>query len=254
MGVGVEIVEFSQVLQQGTGGRPLGDELLAAVVRAGIVTASLVQREVRAEVTAATGPCRRWFTVPGSAEIAVGLSDEDATGFVELLFGAPVVRVARPLAPIERRVLGTHLAPFLAPVALALGHSIDVDAPLVECGEPPAGIDWTRFGVIFNVEGAALACTIAVQDNRLVGVVPTGSDSLTIDRIFVEAQVELRHIRVTYGELAALRPGDVLSCGSREDDPIGAWIDDRLAFEGTVIADEDGLVFHIITNHLEHVA
>lgn len=255
MGVGVEIVQFSQVLQQGTGGRPLGDELLAAVVRAGIVTASLVQREVRAEVTAAPGPSRRWFAVPGSEKIAVGLADEDATGFVEMLFGAPVVRVARPLAPIERRVLATHLAPFLAPVALALGHAIDVDSPLVECGEPPAGIDWSRFGVIFTIDGVALSCTIAVQDHAGIGGgEPLQGGSLTVDRILVEAQIALRNIKVTYGELASLRPGDVLACGAREDDLIGAWVDDRLAFEGTVVADDDGLVFHITTNHLEHVA
>ncbi len=253
MGVGVEIVQFSQVLEQGTGGRPLGDELLAAAVRAAIVTASLVQREVRAEVTAAPGPCRRWFAAPGAPEIAIGLGDEDATGFVELLFGAPVVRVSRPLAPIERRVLGMHLPPFLAPVAQVLGQPIDVDATLVECGEPPAGIDWTRFGVIFTVDGVALSCTIAVKDRR-GSRATAATDLLAVDRILVEAQVALHGIRITYGELAALRPGDVLACGVREDDPIDAFVDDRLAFEGRVVAGDDGLAFHITTNHLEHVA
>jgi hypothetical protein len=252
MGVGVEIIEFSHVLQQGTGGRPLGDELLAAVVRAGIVTASLVQREVRAEVTAAPGPCRRWFAVPGSAQIAVGLADEDATGFVELLFGAPVARVARPLAPIERRVLGTHLAPFLAPVAHTLGHPIDVDTPLVECDEPPASIDWSRFGVIFTIDGISLSCTIAVKDH--VRIESSSSDGLNVDRILVEAYIALHDIRVTYGELAALQPGDVLTCGVAEDEPIGAWIEDRLAFEGRIVADDDGLAYHITANHLESVA
>ena len=251
----VEIVDFSQVLQQSTSGRSLGDEILGAVVRAGIIAASLVQRDVRADATTLPAACKRWFAQAGNDNLVVGLSDEDAVALTEVLFGGPPVASSRPLAPVERRVLGSYLAIILAPIATAVERPINPDEPLGESSEPPDGADWLRFGVSFSIDDAQVACTVAVRDVRsTIAASASSTASPHVEDIAVEAEVSLRNVRMAWGELASLRVGDVISCGVTEDQPIKAFIADRLAYEGRVTATDDAFVYEIVTTYLERLA
>ena len=251
----VEIVDFSQVLQQSTSGRSLGDEILASVVRSGIIAGSMVQRDVRADSTSVPGACQRWFAQPGNDAFFVGLSDEDAVGFTEVLFGAPAVRDVRSLSPVERRVLGTHLAIFLAPIAHAVERAIAAEVALVEATEPPDDADWLRFGVSFTIDDVALSCTIAARDRRPAVAGASGNAAVPpVEEIAVDAEVALRNIRMAWGALAGLRVGDVISCAITEDHPINAWVGDRLVFGGQVTAQDDQLVYEIQTTYLERFA
>lgn len=252
MGVQVEIVDFSQVLQQSTSGRSLGDEILASVVRSAIIAAAMVSRDVRADATSVPGVCTRWLAQPGNNEFFVGLSDEDAVGFTEVFFGAPPLREARTLSPVERRVLGTHLAVFVAPIAGAVERPISPDSALVDASEPPDSADWVRFGVTFTIDDVALSCTVAARDVR--GATPGGSAVPYVEDIPVRAEVALRNIHMAWGDLATLRVGDVISCAVAEDQPIKAWVGSRVAFEGRVIALDDEIVYEIQTTYLERSA
>jgi flagellar motor switch/type III secretory pathway protein FliN len=251
----VEIVDFSQVLQQSTSGRSLGDEILGSVVRAGIIAASLVQRDVRADATTLPAACQRWFSQPGNDNLVVGLTDDDAVAFTEVFFGGPAVVSSRPLAPVERRVLGTYLAIIVAPIASAVDRPIDPDNALAEAVEPPDNADWMRFGVSFAIDEAQLSCTIAVRDVRAaVGASASSSAPPQVEDIPVEAEVSLRNVRMAWGELASLRIGDVINCAVTEDQPIKAYIADRLAFEGRVTATDDAFVYEVLTTYLERSA
>jgi flagellar motor switch/type III secretory pathway protein FliN len=249
----VEIVDFSQVLQQSTSGRSLGDEILGSVVRAGIIAASLVQRDVRADATTLPASCHRWLAQPGNDNLVVGLSDTDAVAFTEVFFGGPAVSSTRSLAPVERRVLGAYLAIILAPIAAAVERPIDPDVALGEAGEPPDDADWMRFGVSFAIEDAQLSCTIAVRDLRAVGVTASSAKSPQVEDIAVETEVSLRNVRMAWGQLAALRVGDVINCAVTEDQPIKAFIADRLAFEGRVTATDDAFIYEVSTTYLERL-
>ena len=254
MSVRVEIVDFSQVLQQSTSGRSLGDEILGSVVRSGIIAASLIQRDVRAEATSVAGLCDRWFVQPGNDNFVVGLADEDAAGFTEVFFGAPAVREARSLAPVERRVLGTYLTIFLAPIANALDRPISVESALVEAIEPPNNADWLRFGVTFTIDETPLTCAIAVREVRAAGLGSTSTaPSASVEDIAVDAEVALRGIHIAWGALAELAVGDVINCGIAEDQPITAWVANRPAFEGRVTATDEGFVYEITTTNLERI-
>ena len=251
----VEIVDFSQVLQQSTSGRSLGDEILGAVVRAGIIAASLVQRDVRADATTLPASCKRWFAQPGNDNLVVGLSDEDAVGFTEVFFGGPAVTSSRPLAPVERRVLGAYLAIILAPIASAVERPIDPDVALGEWTEPSDNADWMRFGVSFAIEETTLSCTVAVRDLRAtVGSSASMSAAPQVEDISVEAEVSLRNVRMAWGDLATLRVGDVINCAVAEDQPIKAYIANRMVFEGRVTATDDAFVYEVLTTHLERLA
>ena len=251
----MEIVDFSQVLQQSTSGRSLGDEILASVVRAGIIAGSMVQRDVRADSTSVPGACQRWLAQPGNDAFVVGLSDEDAVGFTEVFFGAPAVRIARSLSPVERRVLGAHLSIIVAPIANAVERAISPEVALIEVLEPPDDADWLRFGVTFTIDDVALACTVAVRDLRsaMSGFQP-GAVVPSVRDIAVDTEVALRNIRMAWGALAGLRVGDVVSCAVTEEQPIKAWVGDNVAFEGQVIARETTLVYEIHTTYLERFA
>lgn len=250
----VEIVDFSQVLQQSTSGRSLGDEILGAVVRAGIIAASLVQRDVRADATTLPSPCQRWLAQQGNDNLVVGLSDADAVAFTEVFFGGPAVSSSRPLAPVERRVLGAYLAIILAPIAAAVERSIDPEVGLGETGEPPDDADWMRFGVSFAIEDAQLSCTVAVRDLRAtVGVAASSANPPQVADIAVETEVSLRNVRMAWGQLASLRVGDVINCAVTEDQPIKAFIADRLAFEGRVTATDDAFIYEVSTTYLERL-
>jgi flagellar motor switch protein FliM len=251
----VEIVDFSQVLQQSASGRSLGDEILGAVVRAGIIAASLVQRDVRADATTLPSSCQRWFVQPGNENFVVGLSDEDAVAFTEVFFGGPAIASSRPLAPVERRVLGTYLAMILAPIAGAVERPIDPELALGEWSEPADNADWIRFGVSFAIESTTLSCTVAVRDLRAtIGASAASTTPPQVEDIAVEAEVSLRNIRMAWGDLAALRVGDVINCAVPEDQPIKAFIADRLVFEGQVTATDEAFVYEVLTTHLERLA
>ncbi len=252
MGVQVEIVDFSQVLQQSTSGHSLGDEILASVVRSAIIASSMVSRDVRADATSVPGACTRWLGQPGNHEFFVGLSSEDAVAFTEVFFGAPPLREARTLSPVERRVLGTHLAVFLAPIAGAVERPITPDSALVDAPEPPEGGDWVRFGVSYTIDDVALSCTIAARGVRGAG--PGTQAGPYVEDIPVQAEVALRGIPIAWGDLATLRVGDVVSCAIAEDEPIKAWVGARVAFAGRVVAHDDELVYEIQTTYLERTA
>lgn len=245
----MEIVDFSQVLQQSTSGRSLGDEILASVVRAGIIAAAMISRDVRAEASSVPGTCARWMAQPGNPDFVVGLSDEDAAGFTEIFFGAMPLREPRSLSPVERRVLGTHLAVFVSPLANALERPTSPDIALVDVAEPPEGGDWTRFAVTFTIDDVPLAVTIAARDAR---VTAQTSSTPFVDDIPVDAEVALRDITMTWGALATLQVGDVVSCSVAEDQPIRAWVGGGLAFDGKVVAHGNELVYEIRNVYLEH--
>jgi flagellar motor switch/type III secretory pathway protein FliN len=256
IGVRVEIVDFSQVLQQSTSGRALGDEILAAVVRSGIIAASMVQRDVRAEANTLPSACHRWLVQPGNDDLVIGLSDEDAVAFTEVFFGAPATRIARPLAPVERRVLGTHLAVFLAPIAHAAERPIAPDVALVEGVEPPDDGDWIRFGVEFTIDNTTLSCTIAARELRAASISNPhlGAPVPPVRDIAVDVEFGLRNVRMAWGDIATLKVGDVVTCAVSEDQPIEGWVAHRRVFDGHLTATDDGFVYEILTTYLERVA
>lgn len=244
----MEIVDFSQVLQQSTSGRSLGDEILASVVRSGIIAAAMISRDVRTEASSVPGTCTRWLAQPGNDDFVVGLSEEDAAGFTEIFFGAYPLRDARTLSPVERRVLGVHLAVFVSPLANAVERPTSPDIALVDVPEPPEGGDWTRFAVTYTIDDVPLAVTIATRDGHTSG---RAGSTPVLDDIPVEAEVALRNITMTWGALATMKVGDVVSCSVAESQPIRAWIGNGLAFDGHVVAQGHELVYEIRNVYLE---
>ena len=99
-----------------------------------------------------------------------------------------------------------------------------------------------------------MACTVAVRDVRsTIGASASNSAPPQVEDIAVEAEVSLRNVRMAWGELASLRVGDVISCGVTEDQPIKAFIADRLAYEGRVTATDDAFVYEVVTTYLERL-
>ena len=247
---GVECVDYVERLAASqAGGSAIDEAVRDAVERVGALTAAQLQRDVKTTVSPNTaGACTRWFAASEHAGLQFGFAEVDAVGLAEIVLGAAAARIERDSSALERRILAWQLRRVLSPLARAIGYPLVDGEPLVETASL-SDPSWERFTLRLTIGDVDYDMVIAFRP-----LAPARSRSAQggprLDGVPVEIEVGLRAVRISWGELAGLRAGDVIRCDHPAGSPIAAWAGDRPIVWGVVAKGPQGLTFEVTDTYV----
>jgi flagellar motor switch protein FliM/N len=229
--------------------------------RAALVLSTILRRAATASVGSPASAealrvdNRRWYAF-GPAGVRFGLSNGDLAGLAEAFLGAPARRLERGITPLEVSVLLPRLAEVLRPLAVEVGGSAHIDAPLHEAAVPDPEQPGLMVPVQIELDGASFEMLViaAPSSHHVAPVIDRAAVVDVIDAVPLELVVGFPHVAIPSAELRSVVVGDVIRLDHSTDTLMSGTVGGQCIMRGRAGQNRRRLTLEVVEFELGGVA